>query len=338
MSEPHGERPADAHAASSDPAVRVSVIVPVYRGAAVIGGCVRALAAQTLAADAYEVIVVDDGSDDETAQVAEREAAGARARIQVVRLDRNRGPAAARNAGIAAARGAVLAFTDADCEAAPDWLEQALRRLDAEPTLAGVEGRTDPAGETGTLTHQMRNPTGGLWMTCNIAYRREALEEAGGFDERFRAPFLEDSDVAFSVQEGGGSIGFEPAMIVEHLVLHEGRRKFWRDARKRFYNPLLYAKHPDLYAAHIAGVVPGLPRLHLLYLLWTAAPFVLWGVGLPGGALLAGLVWAFFLRRLAHAYRARDPVSILQVALVPFVQTFWVLRGALRFRAFSPRL
>jgi len=337
MSAPPGERPAGAHAASSDPAVRVSVIVPAYDSAAFIEGCLRALDAQTIPPSTFEVIVVDDGSADDTAGAAERFATGARAAIRVLRQLENRGPASARNAGIAASNAPTLAFTDADCEVAPDWLERGLARLDAAD-IAAVEGRTDPAGEVGTLTHQMRNEAGGLWMTCNMLYRRESLEQVGGFDERFRLAFLEDSDVAFAVKEAGGEIAFDPDVVVNHLVLHEGRRKFWRDARKRFYNPLLFAKHPDLYAEHIAPVVPGLPRLHLVYLAWTIVPFVLWAVGLPGGSVLAALVWAFYLRRLAHAYRARDAVSIAQVAVVPFVQTYWVIRGALRFRAFSWRI
>jgi len=337
MIDPHRERPADDQGSFPGP-VRVSVIVPAFRAAHLIRACLRSLDEQTLPPEAYEVIVVDDGSDDDTAGVAERFAADARAGVKVVSLPENRGPAAARNAGMAASSAPVLAFTDADCKAAPDWLERGLARLDAEDAPAGVEGRTDPEGEPGTLTHQMRNPTGGLFMTCNMLYRRDALERAGGFDERFRAAFLEDSDVAFAVLEDGGDIVFAEDVIVYHQVLHEGRRKFWNDARKRFYNPLLRAKHPDLYAEHITPVVPGLPGLHLRYMFWTLLPFLLWAIRLPGGSVLATIPWVFFLRRLAHAYRARDAVSVLQVAAVPFVQTFWVLRGAVRFKTFSMRL
>lgn len=336
MTDPPGERPADGQASSLGP-VRVSVIVPAFEAAHLIRECLRALDAQTLPPADFEVIVVDDGSADGTAEVAARYAEDARARIRVVRLPENRGPAAARNAGIEVAAGQVLGFTDADCIPAPDWLEQGLARLDGPDAPAGVEGRTDPEGTPGTLTHQMRNPTGGLFMTCNMLYRREALPE-DGFDERFRAAFLEDSDVAFAVMERGGEIVFAPEVVVRHQVLHEGRRKFWNDARKRLYNPLLHAKHPDLYAEHIASVVPGLPPLHLKYMFWTLVPFLLWAVRLPGGSVLAAIGWVFYLRRLAHAYRARDVLSVLQVAVLPFVQTFWVIRGAIRFRSFSWKL
>jgi GT2 family glycosyltransferase len=181
----------------------------------------------------------------------------------------------------------------------------------------------------------MRNETGGLWMTCNMMYRKEVLDEAGGFDERFRLAFLEDSDIAFSVQEHGHRIAWDPAVVVRHLVLDEGRAKFPKEARKRFYNPLLFSKHPDLYVRHIATVVPGLPPLHLKYLLAFVVAIVFAVLGLWGGVVLSMFVAAFYLRRIAYAYRARDLVSILQAAAHPFVQTYWVIRGAIRFKTFS---
>lgn len=314
--------------------MRVSVIVPVLNGAPLIEGCLRALDGQTLDARDYEVIVVDDGSTDDTAARARAFADGARCSIKVVSLPENRGPAAARNAGLAEATGAVIAFTDADCEPVPDWLERGLARLDAEQ-VAAVEGRTEPKGDPGTLTHQMRNVTGGLWMTCNMLYRRDVLDSVGGFDERFRTAFLEDSDVAFAVQEQGEQIAWAPEVLVHHLVLPEGRAKFLREARKRFYNPLLFSKHPALYRAHIATVVPGLPGLHLKYMGFVVSAIAFAFTPLKGLAVLLGLGGLFWLRRVAHAYRARDAVSVLQAAAHPFVQTWWVVRGMIAFRVFS---
>ena len=314
--------------------MKVSVIVPVLNGEALIEGCLRALDAQTLSPQDYEIVVVDDGSTDATAERARTFAS--RCALTVVPLEQNRGPAAARNEGLAVARGEVIAFTDADCEPAPDWLERGLARLDAEPETVAVEGRTEPKGDPGTLTHQMRNVTGGLWMTCNMLYRRTAIDGVGGFDERFRLAFLEDSDLAFAVQEAGGVIAWDPDVLVHHLVLPEGRAKFAREARKRIYNPLLFSKHPALYRQHIATVVPGLPGLHLKYMALVVSAavcaFTPWTQGLAVLLGLGALVW---LRRVAFAYRARDVVSVLQAAAHPFVQTYWVLRGMIAFRTFS---
>ena len=98
---------------------RASVIVPVYNGAATLGGCLRALAQQTLPRAWYEVIVVDDGSADESAAIAAREG------VCVLRQE-HAGAAAARNRGACAARADILLFTDADCEPQQDWIEAML--------------------------------------------------------------------------------------------------------------------------------------------------------------------------------------------------------------------
>ena len=314
---------------------RVSAIVPVYNASATIEGCLRSLDGQTLDPADYEVIVVDDGSTDGSRAVVRSFVSGARARFTVVEQTENRGPAAARNAGIATATAPVLAFTDSDCQVAPDWLERALARLEEETDAAGVEGRTDPLGEPSALTHQMRNPTGGLFMTCNMVYRREPVERAGGFDERFRLAWLEDSDLAFAIMEDGGRIVWDPDVVVNHLVLHVGRRRFLREARKRLYNALLYRKHPAMYRAHLKPVTPALPGLHLKYMATVVAPFLAWAVGLPGLSVILVLPFAFYLRRVLFAHKARDPLSALQVAVHPFVQTFWTVVGAAKFKTFS---
>src|SRR5262245_53336143 len=99
-----------------DPAPRISVVVPAYQAAGQIERCMAALARQTLPRNEYEIIVVDDGSTDDTANRAAR--CGAR----VLRLRRNRGPAQARNTGLAAARAGIVVFTDSDCAPTRDFL------------------------------------------------------------------------------------------------------------------------------------------------------------------------------------------------------------------------
>jgi glycosyltransferase involved in cell wall biosynthesis len=314
----------------------VSVVVPVYNASAYIAGLIRALEDQTLDRARYEVILVDDASTDDTVQTIMSTLKGTEASFALVRQERNRGPAAARNAGLALATAPVIAFTDSDCEPDPDWLERGLERLNSAEAPAGVEGRTLPKGEPGPLTHQMINTTGGLYMTCNMFYRRDAL--AGGFDERFRLAFLEDSDVAFSVLERGDQIAWDPDVVVRHLVLPASRTKFMREARKRYYNPLLYSKHPEMYRKHIRGVVPGLPRLHLKYMASVTAIPVAAATGYSGIAVFMCAPTALYLRRIWHAYRAKDALTRLQAAWHPWAQTWFVIRGGMRFRALSPKL
>ena len=133
---------------------RVSVVVCSLNGERCLGRCLAALAAQTH--DAYEVIVVDDGSTDATGAIAA--AAGAR----IERHDVPRGLAAARNAGIRAARGAIVVFTDDDCEPSADWLEElerTYRTAGGLELIAGVGGAVDPAAPDGPMLRTCSSTT-----------------------------------------------------------------------------------------------------------------------------------------------------------------------------------
>ncbi len=309
--------------------VLASVVVPVLNGAKTLPATLASLDAQTIDPSQYEIVVVDDGSTDGTPDLVEAFAQVARSPVRLVRIP-HAGPAAARNAGVNAATTDAVAFTDADVEVAPDWLERGLKRLYRADADA-VEGSTLPKGDPGTLTHQMRNVTGGLYMTCNMIYRRDAIGAAGGFDERFKAAFLEDSDLAFRVIANGGEIVFDPGVVAYHQIIFQGRRKFWKDARKRLYVPLIKRSHPKLYKTLLRPVVPMFPPVYLEELLAIAALATAiatraWAAAIPV-ALLLGLA----LRRVAHALRARDPISFVQAALMPFVQGFWVLLGTIKF-------
>jgi hypothetical protein len=90
-----------------------------------------------------------------------------------------------------------------------------------------------------------------------------------------------------------------------------------------------------MYRRFLKPVVPGIPRMHWIYMGATVAPFVTWWIGFPGASVLLAPVWAFWFRRVAHAYKARDAMSFAQVALHPFVQTFWVIAGAIAFRSWA---
>ena len=100
--------------------MRVSVVVPAYNAERTLGDCLRALRAQSFAAADLEIIVVDDGSRDGTASLAQRNG------VRVIRRE-NGGPAAARNTGWRAARGDWVAFTDADCVPSRTWLAEMMR-------------------------------------------------------------------------------------------------------------------------------------------------------------------------------------------------------------------
>jgi glycosyltransferase involved in cell wall biosynthesis len=173
---------------------RISVVIPALNAEAFITDAVRAVIAQPLASENFECIVVDDGSRDRTAELAER--AGA----TVVRLAENQGPSIARNTGIERAHGEWIAFTDADCVPSRRWLPALLAAAQAaDRSTLGLAGKTIGLGSTtpaarfmdliGALDAEvyLRSETMPWAPSCNLAYRRADLLAVGGFDRVFRS-------------------------------------------------------------------------------------------------------------------------------------------------------
>ena len=108
------------------------------------------------------------------------------------------GPAAARNLGIQHATGEIVAMTDSDTLPDARWLTKLCEALDAAPDAVGVEGMVyaENEGEFDPLGEGPTNKAGGVFLTCNCAYRRSALLQVGGFDEGFPFPAYEDTELA----------------------------------------------------------------------------------------------------------------------------------------------
>lgn len=173
--------------------VQVSVVVPFYNAAAHLQECINGLASQSLPADRFEVILVDDGSSDQAHTLVENSS------FTLIRQP-NQGAPAARNTGIRAAQGDWVAFTDSDCIPSRNWLRallHATRPTDSEPPALGAAGpvighqSTHPAARyvdiSGGLDPErhLSHPLFPFAPTGNVMLRRDALEAAGGFDERF---------------------------------------------------------------------------------------------------------------------------------------------------------
>lgn len=207
---------------------QVSVVVPARNAAESLPTLLRSLAAQTLPAESFEVIVVDNGSTDATARRARE--AGARV---VVEREPNR--SLARNRGIAAASSGLLAFTDADCVATPGWLEAIVGCLAQHPLVAGPIRlcTATPPNRVERLEslwrfQQERNVVADGWApTANLGARREALDAVGGFDPAYRIGG-EDVDLCRRTARAGYALGFCPDAELEHPM-----ERRWAPALRR---------------------------------------------------------------------------------------------------------
>jgi glycosyltransferase involved in cell wall biosynthesis len=227
--------------------MKVSVVIAAYNSAALLAGCLEALGRQTMPPENFELIVVDDGSTDDTRQVCER--AGARYIYQ-----ENQGPAVARNLGVREARGEVVAFTDADCLPEPDWLEQLTAPFAAQEVSAakGAYRSRQPELVARLVQLEYEAKYERLKRFCYIdfidtysaAYRREVFLASGGFDERYTTASLEDQELSFRLHEGGHKMVFRPQALVYHR--HPASLgDYWRKKYKNgYWKAFLIRAHP----------------------------------------------------------------------------------------------
>lgn len=224
--------------------IEISIVMATYNRCDMLKKQVNCLLNQTFEKQQYELIIVNDGSTDDTESYL-KSLATENARIKYL-LQNNRGPAAARNLGASYAQGKYIAFTDDDCLANPDWLEQIYRIFQDDEVLA-IQGKTiSDKKRINPLTHQVVNEHGDSSMpTCNAAFRKSAFQEAGGFDESF--PFQnEDADLSWRVREMGKVI-FAPEMLVDHPPRQDVFAKNAKKMKHYISEFMLYYKNPTLY-------------------------------------------------------------------------------------------
>lgn len=231
-------------------APEISVVCSTYNRAGRLARLVEALEAQTLDKTRFEVVLVDDGSPDATAQTLRDLAAATSLQMRLVLLDRNVGRSAARNAGWRDARAELIAFTDDDCAPAPGWLEAGLAAMQ-DPAVGIVVGPTvpDPAqsGNAGVFsrTQSTNERSATLYMhLCNIFYRRADLEAVDGIDAAFNAKGGEDTDLGWRMLDRGLQIAFAPDALVLHDVTKGSFGIALREALSWRDIPRVTKRHP----------------------------------------------------------------------------------------------
>jgi GT2 family glycosyltransferase len=230
--------------------LEVAVVVATRNRAQRLSELLASLRAQTLEHERFEVIVVDDASEDATPNMLAAEAARGQLRIIHLRNDRARGPAESRNRGWRTAAAALVAFTDDDCVASPGWLQAGLAAWGGDP-LRFVQGSTTPI-ETErdrlgrrAYSYEVTAPDDD-YQTLNMFYPRSLLVQLGGFDSESFPAVGEDTDLGWRARERGAECVFAPAAAVQHAVIELDLRRAVRRSWSWGGAALLYRRHPDL--------------------------------------------------------------------------------------------
>jgi cellulose synthase/poly-beta-1,6-N-acetylglucosamine synthase-like glycosyltransferase len=227
--------------------IRYSIVIPAYNAAKTLPDTLIALQNQSVSSEDYEVIVVDDGSTDETAALARR--FGAKCVTQP-----NRGPAAARNNGARVAKGDIILFTDADCVPDRDWIRQMTLPFRNERTV-GVKGayrtrQTELVARFAQAEFEDRydllKKVAAIDMvdTYSAAFRREVFIKIGLFDESFPVANNEDTELSYRLCAAGYLLEFNPEALVYHrhpdsftkYLRLKYKRGYWRMVVYRNYS------------------------------------------------------------------------------------------------------
>ena len=245
---------------------KVSVVICAYNAERTLRPCLESL--RRLDYPNFEIIIVDDGSQDTTAQIG--------ADFPEFRLIRqpNKGLSVARNVGLHAALGELIAYTDSDCVVDPHWLAFMVRTM-AEAGLDGCGGPNYPPHEAGRVEGCVAAAPGAPCHVllsderaehlagCNMVFRKAALEDVGGFDPQFTAAG-DDVDICWRLIDGGYALGYCSSAFVWHFRRNTVRAYYRQQRGYGKAEAMLYFKYPTRFnmfgQIKWNGTIPGIAR------------------------------------------------------------------------------
>ncbi|MBN1356365.1 exopolysaccharide biosynthesis polyprenyl glycosylphosphotransferase [bacterium] len=271
---------------TGNPKPAVSIVIPAFNAGKTLPDCLDALTHQSLDASVYEIIIVDDESTDGTPGIAET--------LSGVMLleQKHAGPAIARNLGVRHARGDIILFTDADCMASIDFVEEMIKPF-ADPHVVGVKGayRTRQNRLWARFAQvEFEERYAKLTRAQSIdfvdshaaAFRKSIFEEVGGFDPHFPVANNEDVELSYKIARLGYRMVFNSDAIVYHLhpdcMTRYLRTKFLR----AYWRMLVYRRFPEKVLSDT--YTPQTMKLQILLIVLILA------------ALLGGLIYTPIIR------------------------------------------
>ncbi|WP_345231764.1 glycosyltransferase family 2 protein [Olivibacter ginsenosidimutans] len=318
---------------------KISVVIPTYKRPQLLIKCLHALHQQVLEKKYYEVIVVSDGFDAATKKLVHEMQHLFQDHLVYLHHEVRKGPAAARNLGWLFSSSPLIAFTDDDCIPDERWLLEILTHHDGKSDLVYSGTVIVPTARKPTdyekNTAQLEQAE---FITANCACTKKVLYQVGGFDERYKMAWREDSDLHFKLLQQRIPIIKLPKAVVIHPV----RRAKWgvsvKEQKKGIYNALLFKKFPTLYRSKIASRTSLLYYTLLVLLLIMIYSTI---VRMPLLQWYSTIFWvcltmAFIMLRLRGTRRSLGHVTEIVVTsiVIPYLSIFWKIYGAIKFRVF----
>lgn len=319
----------------------ISVIIPTFNRKDLVSKTILSINQVEYPRDKFEVIIIDDGSNDQTETLVSSLPLNY---ILIYHYQQNGGVTKARNKGIELSKGEIISFISDDVTVDSKWLSFGVDKFQHEQ-VGGVEGAvilTEPEKVT-PFTHQTEAVKPRRFIGANIFYRKKALSEVGGYDERFKYHIREDSDIAFSILNKNWIIDHAFDSKVYHPTY---KSKYWglfKEAKDGFSEALLYSKHKN--------VMDNYQLFNLERKTLTAIPHYYYGFVLSPFFLLASIIYfdfifIFFTLFLTsyglniYAKTRRKKIILKEIfillfttLIIPFCRIYYLIKGMVVFKS-----
>ncbi|MDO8125614.1 MAG: glycosyltransferase [Candidatus Brocadiales bacterium] len=318
--------------------MKTSIVIPAYNAEKTVGKTVEACISQDYK-DKFEVIVVNDGSTDNTEAVIKSFP------VRYI-FQENAGPAAARNRGWKASKGDIVCFTDSDCIPASNWLSTLLEHYKDSTLVGAVCGSYKIANLESLLAqciheeimfrHSNMSNNVRFFGSYNLSIRRSVLEEVGGFDETFLQASGEDNDLSYRIKKAGYNIIFDNKALVAHYHRDSLYRYLKDQYIHGYWRAKLYRDHPDMTSGDDYTRWKDMLEIPLCGLIVVLLPFV-WVPYVPAGLLGILLLYlAMQVRFSSQVSKERNKhlffLFLLVTTIRGFVRTLGFMKGLVRFR------
>jgi cellulose synthase/poly-beta-1,6-N-acetylglucosamine synthase-like glycosyltransferase len=317
--------------------MEISIVIPVYNAQRGIADVVNACSKQEAPGNTIEVIAVDDGSTDSTAQRMKQ--LPARYIYQ-----ENAGPAKARNTGWKASAGEVVCFTDADCIPQNDWVKNLIDGFDSEEVgaVAGSYNIANPGKlfpqcihEEIKIRHKQFKQYIRAFGSYNVAIKRHVLEEVGGYDEYYRSASGEDNDLSYKILRAGYKIRFQQSA----LVAHYHPEHFWKylkdQYRHGYWRAKLYRDFPDMVRGDDYTTFKDIAEIPLALMTFCFIPFIWHPYGVLTLLALIGLNGLLQLKKAVDLIKMKKNFKFIYLSVVTFCRSYMraigFIKGMIKF-------
>ena len=310
--------------------LKATVIIPAYNAEKTISETLKGLDKQSISRNQFEVIVIDDGSTDNTINEVKKFKG-----IQIIQGKHN-GPATARNNGAKKANASIIIFLDSDTIPSPQWLEEMLKPFD-DPDVVGVQGAYKSNQkeliakfiqlEIEYRYQKLLSAKNLDWIgSYSAGYRKEVFLEKG-FERDFKQASGEDPEFSYWLQKHGFKLVFQP----KALLYHKHVSSFYEYLKKKFihakWRVLLYKMHPDKAVSD--SYTPQTLKLQIIFLIvvFFSGIFTLFN---PSGLIVfatAGLIFSLLMWPFTFFVMKKDPVLGSLTTSILFLQNIAFILG-----------